>query len=86
MGAQSSAILPEIFPQYLEHSCIYEILLKHRITGCLRHVDDLTIGKERHAEINRIQSAFNNVKSNLQFTIEKEKKNKINFIDVGINE
>lgn len=55
---------------------------------CLRHVDDLIIRKEGHAEINHIlvQSAFNNVKSNLQFTTEKEKKNKINFLDVGISE
>jgi hypothetical protein len=86
MGAPSSAILPEIFPQYLEHSGIYQMLLKHRINGYLRCIGNLIIRKERRAEINHTQNAFNNVTSNLKFTIEKEKKNKINFLHFAINE
>jgi hypothetical protein len=43
MGAPTSAILAEVFLQYLEHRVIAEILNKHQITGYHRYVDNILI-------------------------------------------
>jgi hypothetical protein len=43
MGAPTSAILAEIFIQYLEHNNIIQILQKHQILDYYRYVDDILI-------------------------------------------
>jgi hypothetical protein len=43
MGAPTSAILAETYIQHMEHEQLYQILLKHKITGYFRHVDDILI-------------------------------------------
>jgi hypothetical protein len=43
MGAPTSAILAEVYIQYIEHKKLYHILKKHQIPGCLRYVDDILI-------------------------------------------
>jgi hypothetical protein len=38
--ASSFTFLAEIFPQYLKHNIIHQILLKHRIIAYFGYVDD----------------------------------------------
>jgi hypothetical protein len=40
MGAPTSSILSKIYIQHLEHTALYEILLRHHIIGYYRYVDD----------------------------------------------
>jgi hypothetical protein len=43
MGAPSSAVLSEIYLQYLEHDDIYKTLIKHKIVGYFKFVDDILL-------------------------------------------
>jgi hypothetical protein len=43
MGAPTSAILAEIFIQYVEHNHIINILQRHHIIHYYRYVDDILI-------------------------------------------
>jgi hypothetical protein len=43
MGAPTSAILAEVFIQYLEHTNIWDILRKHQLIDYCRYVDDILI-------------------------------------------
>jgi hypothetical protein len=43
MGAPTSAILAEVFLQYLEHTQIADILKKHQIIDYHRYMDDILI-------------------------------------------
>jgi len=52
MGAPTSAILSEIYLQFLENNVIYNILKTHNIIGYFRYVDDILV-------------IYNNVKSNI---------------------
>jgi hypothetical protein len=80
MGAPTSAILSEIFIQHMEHNNIFTILLKHNITGYFRYVDDiLLIYNSDRTEINQVLNDFNKIDPAIQFTIEKETNNSINF-------
>jgi hypothetical protein len=86
MGAPTSAILSEIYLQHMEHNNIWSILLKHNITGYFRYVDDiLLIYNNDITEINQVLNDFNTINPAIQFTIEKETNNNINFLDITIN-
>jgi hypothetical protein len=43
MGAPTSAILAEVYVQYMEHKQLYPILRKVQIIGYYRYVDDIFI-------------------------------------------
>jgi hypothetical protein len=43
MGAPTSSIFSEIYPQHIENIKIFDILLEHRIMGYFRYVDDILI-------------------------------------------
>jgi hypothetical protein len=43
MGAPTSAILAETYIQHMEHKHLYQILLKHKIAGYFRYVEDILI-------------------------------------------
>jgi hypothetical protein len=49
MGAPTSAIITEIFIQYLEHTKIIETLKKHHIIDYYRYVDDILIVYNAHS-------------------------------------
>ena len=85
MGAPTSAILAEIFIQYLEHTTIIDILNKYQIIDYFRYVDDILIFYNSHiSNIDDMLYEFNNIHTNMKFTIEKETNNKINFLDLSI--
>jgi hypothetical protein len=47
MGAPSSAVLPEIYLQFIECNNIYDILPKHNIIGYFRYADDVLVNIHR---------------------------------------
>ena len=82
MEAPTSSILSEYYLQHLENSKIYDILLNFNIVGYFRYVDDLlTIYSERKTDTEDLLFCFNNITPKLNFTIEKETRGSINFLD-----
>ena len=56
MGAPSSAILSEVYLQYLEHTKIIKIITQHNILGYFRYVDDiLLIYDENSTDIHEVK-------------------------------
>jgi hypothetical protein len=43
MGAPTSSILSEVFPQHIEHTAIYDIIVRNKILGHFMYVDDILI-------------------------------------------
>jgi hypothetical protein len=82
MGAPSSALLAEIYLQFLEHN----LLLKHKILSYHRYVDDiLIIYNSLSTNINETLSDFNDLHHKIQFTIENEINSQMNFLDCTIS-
>jgi len=85
MGAPSSSTLSEDYLQHLEHKTLYKILLTHNILGYFRYVDDILIVYDKQkTNINNLLNSFNNAANPLQFTMEHETNNQINFLDITI--
>jgi hypothetical protein len=73
MGAPTSAILTGIYIQNMEHKQIYPMLLKHKIIGYFRYVDDiLLIYNQNKTNIEEILTEFNKQQPTIKFTIKKE--------------
>jgi hypothetical protein len=86
MGAPTSAIFSEIYLQYIEHTLIIDILKNNNIIEYLRYVDDILIVYNKEStNIDTVLEQFNNLTNNLNFTIEKEHNNRINFLDTTIH-
>jgi hypothetical protein len=86
MGALSSAFLSEIYLQYVESNYIVDIITKYNIQGYFRYVDDvLIIYDPTNTDICSVLNEFNNIHPQLQFTIECETNNTLNFLDLAIH-
>jgi hypothetical protein len=86
MGAPNSSIFSEIYLQYLENIKILDILLKHRIIGYVRYVDDiLIVYKNEITNIHDVFNLFNNITPSMKFTLGKENDNKIKFLYITIS-
>jgi hypothetical protein len=84
MGAPSSALLSEIYLQYIEHNHILDLLKKNMIISNHRYVDDiLMVYNTHHTNINITLAEFNNIHRKIQFSIEEEYNNRINFLDLS---
>jgi hypothetical protein len=85
MGAPTSAILAEIFLQHLEHNSIIQTLQKHHILDYYRYADDiLIVYNENLTNIQDTLKDFNLVHPNIQYTIETQTNNKLNYLDITI--
>jgi hypothetical protein len=85
LGAPTSSILSEIYLLYLENTKIYDILSGSRIEDYFRYVDDiLVIYNENYTDIEKVQNSFNNKSPGLNFTLELEKENRLDFPDLTI--
>jgi hypothetical protein len=83
MGAPTSAILAEIFIQYLEDNDIISILQRHHIVDYYQYVDNiLIIYNEDYTNIDDILKEFNSIHPNSQYTTEKQINNKLNYLDI----
>jgi hypothetical protein len=86
MGAPTSAILAETFIQHMEHTYIYPILKTQQIIAYYRYVDDILILYNKNkTNIEKTLNDFNNIQPSIKFTIEKEKHEKINYLDITIH-
>jgi hypothetical protein len=69
----------------MENTKIFDILRSSRIAGYFRCVDDILITyNEMYTDIEDVQKSFNNITADLNFTLEREKDNKLNFLDITI--
>jgi len=85
MGAPSSSILSEVYLQYIEHKAIYDVLLRIQILGYFRYVDDiLIVYSHDKTNIKEVLKNFNGIIPTMQFTIEEESNNQLNFLDFTI--
>jgi hypothetical protein len=86
MEAPTSAILAEIFIQYLEHTSIINIHKKK--TASLINTDMLTIcwscTTKITTNIENTLADFKSIHPNIQFTIETETHNKLNYLHLTI--
>jgi hypothetical protein len=74
MGAPISAILAEIFIQYMEHKYIYQILRTREIVAYYRYVDDILIIYDQHkTNIEQTLEEFNNIQPTIKRTKGKNK-------------
>jgi hypothetical protein len=85
MRAPTSSILAEIFIQYIEQNHIINILQTHHIIDYYRYVDDiLNIYNENCTNIDDTLKEFNSIHPNIQYTMEKPINNKLNYVDITI--
>jgi len=85
MGSPSSSVLSELYIQYMEHTKAINTLTKPGIVAYFRYVDDILLIYNKHLiDIEDILSSFNSFCPSLQFTLELEKGNKLNFLDVTL--
>jgi hypothetical protein len=86
MGAPSSGLIAEIFPQHIEHSYLVHLTHKHSIINYCRCVDDiLIIFDSNHTNIERFLNDFNSLHPKLQFTAEMENCHTLNYLDISIH-
>jgi hypothetical protein len=86
MSAPPSSIFSEMYLKYIENTKIVDILLEHHIIGYFHFVDDiLIIHKNDSSDIYDVLDTFNNMIPDIKFTMEDEKENKINFLDISIS-
>jgi hypothetical protein len=85
MGAPTSAILAEVFMQHQEHNYISKILQKQDVIDYYRYVDDmLIVYDDDHTNIDNMLKEFNSTHPNIQYTIEKQTNNTLNYLDISI--
>lgn len=78
MGAPTSSILFEFYIQHMEHNLFPPILIKYRILGYFRYVDDiLIIYSAKAINIDNMLPEFNNMLPQLKFISELEEDGKI---------
>jgi hypothetical protein len=85
MGAPSSALISEIFLQYIEFTYLKSIVSKHHITGYFWYVDILITFDSTKTELQTILQVFNNIHPKLNFTAELEYNNCLHYLDISIN-
>ena len=85
MGSPSSSVLSELYIQHMEHTKATHTLTKPSIVAYFRYVDDiLLIYNKRLIDIEDVLSSSNSFCPSLKFTLEREKDNKLNFLDITI--
>jgi hypothetical protein len=85
MGTPTSAILAATFIQHLEHNKIIKILNKHQITEYHRNVENILIVYNKNiTNINNTLNECNTIHPTIKFTMETEKHNTLNYLDLTI--
>ena len=85
MGSPTSSVFSEIYLQYMESTAIFDILVCNNITGYFRYVDDILIVYDKTiTDKIEVFDSFNKIMPKMKFTIEKERENTINFLDITI--
>jgi hypothetical protein len=69
----------------MEHTKILTIVVNNNICNYFRFVDDILLVYDTTTNITAVLNQFNNITTNLQFTMEHETDKQINFLDVTIH-
>jgi hypothetical protein len=87
MGAPTSAITAEAYLQSIQHNQIYNLLIKYKIIGYFRYVDDiLIIYDQNKTHIVTMTIELNTIHYTIKFTTDYESDNKLNFLDLTIHQ
>jgi hypothetical protein len=82
MDAPTSSAFSEIYLQYIEHSLLFDILVQSHILCYFRYADDILIVYNAETmNIYEVLDKFNTITPSIQYTIETEQDDKINFLD-----
>ena len=85
MGGPLSPIISEIFLQYIELQHIEKIKQQFNLQYYGRYVDDIFIIYDNFIHnCSEIVKQFNTLHPNLEFTLERENNNTLNFLDLTI--
>jgi hypothetical protein len=85
MGSPTLSIFSEMYLQYKECTDIFDILQRNNIIGYFRYVDDILIVYDRtRTNIEGVFNYFNSIMPTMKFTMEKERDNTINFLDIAV--
>jgi len=85
MGSPSSSILSKLYIQHMEHTKAFHTLTKPGIVAYFQYVDDILLIYNRHLiDIEDVLSTFSSFCPSLKFTLELEKDNKLNFLDLTL--
>ncbi|PSN47869.1 hypothetical protein C0J52_01233 [Blattella germanica] len=85
MGSPLSSIVSEIFLQNLENKYIESLKQKLNIVFYGRYVDDILIIYNNVKNQNKKNlKCFNNLHNKINFTLESEQKNTINYLDLKV--
>ncbi|XP_049940670.1 uncharacterized protein LOC126416829 [Schistocerca serialis cubense] len=87
MGSPISGTLANIFISHLENQIFDKITTNEsfKIIYWYRYVDDIIcLIDEPSEKIDELHSEINKAHKNIKFTLEKEKENQINFLDITI--
>jgi hypothetical protein len=77
--------IAEFFLQYIENNQTIDILTKNKIIGYFRYVDDILILYDHTVtDISTLLNEFNRIHPNLYHTLELEKNNQLNFLDINL--
>jgi hypothetical protein len=67
-------ILTKLFLQFLGDNYTYNTLIRHKIIGTLKYVNDKINYTTKLTDTNLTLQEFNKIQPNLQLTMEKEQK------------
>ena len=85
MGSPLSSSISEIFLQHIEENNIENIKKQFNIIFYGRYVDDILIVYNNDDDLSQeILDKFNSLHPKIQYTVETELNNKINYLDLQI--
>lgn len=87
MGSPLSSILAELFLNHIENKHLWSVNNKHKnkIVFYYRYVDDtIVLFNGNNRQLTLLKNYLNSLHPNLQFTLEEEKDDSINFLDLTI--
>jgi len=82
MGAPTS-IFSEIYLQYMDTTLSYNVLPKTRLEGYFRY-NILILCNENLTDVNEIHNRFNSILPDLNFTLQLEQDDGLNFLGLTI--
>ena len=85
MGSPLSPLMADIFLDELENRIFNLSKFKYNIQFWYRYVDDvLCLWKGSNRQLDMFLNEINNLNKSIQFTMEKETQNSLNFLDISI--
>jgi hypothetical protein len=85
MGSPTSSVFSEMYLQYMESMEIYNTLVCNNIMGYFHYIENILVVYDKtFTYMDKVLESFNKIMPTMKFTIEKERENMINFLDITI--